>query len=164
MRKALTFIFASPVLIVLILIIVINVNINYRPTLIVQYGDSLNSDFVNVLHGLEDAINAGADEEMQQVYPEGFIFLNATYALAWCNGMKNQSRDSEFYQHGLSEIETCWNKINSVHARSQFEEELPLAYGAFYAGWSNYLLGRKLALQHANERDSIQEKLFKKKL
>lgn len=42
-----------------------------------------------------------------------------------------------------------------------FDKSLPLSYGAFYNGWSTYLLGRKLSVEPVNKRNTSEVRLFK---
>ncbi|HEY0769853.1 MAG TPA: hypothetical protein VGD31_05925, partial [Sphingobacteriaceae bacterium] len=134
MRKIITLLFASPLLVVMIAIVFINVRVYYEEDSAASTTDSINEDLVHTLYGIKDAVNAGADTDMQAIYPEGHVFMNVIYALAWCNAMEKLNTNSEYYRTGYSEIQMCWAKINSKSARTQFEEDLPLAYGAFYTG------------------------------
>ncbi|MBY0424239.1 MAG: hypothetical protein K2Q22_01265, partial [Cytophagales bacterium] len=49
----------------------------------------------------------------------------------------------------------------SDHGMAPFQVDLPLAYGAFYRGWSNYLLAKKLEAQLPADRDSVEMEEFK---
>lgn len=161
MRKFLAVLFASPLLVILIAIICINYKVYYDPKVFAYGRDSMSQDLLYQLQGIKVQIENGADQEMQQMYPEGFVFLNSVYGLAWCNSIPLLPKGSDYANEGIEEIETCWTKINSNYARAQFEEDLPLPYGAYYIGWSNYFLGKKLALQSPNQRDSSDVTLFK---
>src|SRR6187402_744043 len=59
-------------------------------------------------------------------------------------------------------IQKAWDKIDSDVGRNPFSEELPLAYGAFYTGWSTYLLGKKLSIEQATDRNAEEVALFKR--
>ena len=50
--------------------------------------------------------------------------------------------------------------VRSPEARAIFDEHLTLSYGAFYTGWSNYLLGRKLSLEKPAMRNTEEVKYF----
>lgn len=162
MRKFLAVLLASPLLMILVLIIWINCNLYYTPKVLAVGRDSVSEDLLYQLRGLKAQIENGADEEMQEIYPEGYVFLNAVYGLAWYKLISALPNGSEYSNEALKEIETCWTKINSNYARAQFEEDLPLPYGAYYTGWSNYFLGKKLEIQSANQRNPSEVIRFKK--
>jgi hypothetical protein len=125
--------FASPLIFLMLLIVMINVKLNYRPRITVSAGDTINHDLLKGLWGLKRALNDDADIDMQQVYPEGYMFLNAIYALAWINFLQKEGNRA-FADEGRTKIEKAWSKINSATAKEPFDEELPLPYGAFYNG------------------------------
>jgi len=57
-------------------------------------------------------------------------------------------------------ITTAYSKINSGIGRAPFDPILPIPYGAFYMGWSSYVLGRKLSLEPVAQRSKSEVKLF----
>jgi hypothetical protein len=113
---------------------------------------------VKQLNFIGKAIGRGADTDMQAIYPEGYMFLNCLYGLAWCDVLKNFDQDKMTYSRGLAEVKSTLVKVQSDQARSIFDDELELSHGAFYSGWSNYLLGRKLEL---TDRDTTGTYQFK---
>lgn len=139
-----------------------NVKVHYSPQLEVVNSDTINYDLLSELRGLKHALQNNADVEMQNVYPEGYLFLNALYGLAWCNFIDGSDNDpNQYFKEGHYEIQNAWDKINSDIGRSPFTEELPLAYGAFYSGWSTYLLGKKLSIEWEEDRNAIEVAQFK---
>ena len=160
LKHVLKILFALPLLVVIAFLALVNVNLHHKPNIRIVEGDTIDCDLVHELRGLKASINNGGDEDMQHLYPEGFVFLNAIYGLAWCNFIKQLDPVSEYFQEGKSEIDRSWRKIDSDQGRSPFDEDLPLAYGSFYTGWSNYLLGRKLGLESENQRDLHQVLYF----
>jgi hypothetical protein len=91
-----------------------------------------------------------AASDMQNLYPEGFVFLNAIYGLAQC--------DLAAKSGGLPEIDFAIKAIESDQGKSVFPEDLPLPHGAFYKGWLNYLRGKRLSVAR---NDSILETNFR---
>jgi len=129
----------------MILIVIANVKINYQPEIKFDDGRIVNNDLIKEMHGLKDAMNSNEDLKMQQLYPEGYMFLNVMYSLAWCN-LLEEDKSGAFLKEGVAEIEKAWQKINDSPGREPFSEELSPPFGSFYKGWSTYLLGRKLRL------------------
>ncbi len=153
--RLLRIIFRFLLVLIIGLILFINLSLHYSTRHVQQ-------EVLHELHGIKNALNHHADVDMQNVYPEGYVFLNAIYGIAWSNFLKGVSSDSANYIEGHSEIQKAWNRINSDTARITFEKDLAIPYGAFYTGWNTYLLGRKLSLENSMEQDSLEVFLFKK--
>ena len=160
-NKILRFIFALPIIIILILVLFINAKLYDTSELAVVSDDTLNIELIAELRGVKNALANNADENMQQLFPEGFLFMNALYGLSWCNFIDGQGPDSKYYHEGMQEIQSAYNNVNSAQGRSSFNADLPLAYGAFYTGWSTYLLARKLSLEQPGTRNVDEERYFK---
>jgi hypothetical protein len=138
-----------------------NFNLYHKPTLELIQGDSLNSDLIKQLHALENAFANHADEDMQNLYPEGYIFMNVLYGLAWSNAIEKINPHHDFFIHGHEQIREAIDRIDSERGKSFFDETLPLEYGAFYTGWSTYLLGKKLKVEPIGDRSADDVNLFK---
>lgn len=61
----------------------ININLYYNSSFVFKENVSYNSDVYKQLQFLKVALRNGAGEEMQSVFPEGQIFINALYGLSW---------------------------------------------------------------------------------
>lgn len=116
---------------VMLAIVFINARLHYTP----EKGDIDES-----VKLLKEQIERGADVEMQKIYPEGYVFMNALYTLS------NGGIDA-------GEINKSIAKINSPDAKSTFNGDLPLPYGAFYNGWSSYVSGSELDPDNREEVD-----------
>lgn len=149
----------------LLLLIVIlgyaNFRLYYAPDFRKIDGKYYNEDVYDQLRFLKNKLRHGSGMEMQSIYPEGFIFLNALYGLSWCNVIENLPETSAIFKEGMTEINWALKEIHSREGKSFFPEHLPLEYGAFYKGWSNYFLGKKLAIVPVDQRDSTDIALFK---
>lgn len=145
---------------IMIIIVIVNVRLGFQPEVMIDQGDTIQYELVKELRGLKRAIYNNADLEMQNIYPEGYVFLNAVYALAWTSFLRNVEHNS-YFDEGYAEIQKAWLKIYSVEGRSQFSEDLLLPYGSFYNGWSSYVLGSKLRLEGAARRRDQEVQLFK---
>ena len=116
--------------------------------------ETLNEDLYQQLIFLEGTLDQGADKQMQQLYPEGFLFFNALYSLSWANLLKTLPPEDPIFQKGIQEIDRALQAMNTEEARSIFSEQLSLIHGVFYTGWTNYVLAQKLMLLPPAQRDS----------
>jgi len=150
-NRILKFAFALPLIIVLVITIIVNVRLHTA---------SVNParDLILELHGLKHSLDGHADAEMQKLYPEGYVFFNALYGLSWCNYLTHFAQDDSIAHN---EIQRALDNINSENGRAAFERDLPISYGAFYTGWSTYLLGKKLGVEKPAERAAAEIELFK---
>lgn len=158
--KLFKYLLTIPIVFIVIVIVLINANILYQPAISIQSGDTIQYELITELRGLKRALNENADIKMQSVYPEGYVFLNAIYALAWSSFLHDEGHH-QYFSEGHAEIQKAWNKIASEAGQSSFNKHLPLPYGAFYNGWSSYVLGAKLRLEPANMRNEQEISLFK---
>lgn len=161
--KFLRILLSALIVMLFVAIIAVNLKMNYSPQIKVVNLDTINYDLLMELRGLKHALDNNADIDMQKIYPEGYLFINALYGLAWCNVIGScENKPCPYLNEGHSEIQNAWNKINSDIGRYSFTAELPLAYGAFYSGWSTYLLGKKLSIEQLAKRDTSEIEQFKK--
>jgi len=135
----------------------------YKPKFKQIEGVSYNYSVVAQLNFLKGEMQNNAALDMQNIYPEGFVFLNALYGLSWINAVEDLPKNSRLYKEGLQEATWAYNQINSGDGKRVFEQNLPLEYGAFYSGWSNYLLGSLLAMDGENIETEKYQQQFKKK-
>lgn len=162
MNKALKILLSFLLILILILLLTINIRLYNSPQIEKQGTESVNTDLLKELRFLEHSFADQADSKMQSIYPEGYVFMNALYGLAWCNVLEQSPKQTSHYKKGHDQIQQAFDRINSETGRSIFDETLPLSYGAFYIGWNNYLLGKKLSIENYNDRDSIELDQFKK--
>jgi hypothetical protein len=152
----------ASVLIVALLfpILVINGGYYRTPEYKNRYGDTINEDLWHQLNFLKQSIHEEAPEKMQEIYPEGYVFFNALYGLAWCDFLKDVDKKSKLFDEGFREIELASANVNSRKGSAPFSAPLPMPLGAYYTGWSTFLLGRKLSLVDSTERKELDVKLF----
>jgi hypothetical protein len=159
-RHVLKILFASPLIMLIVLTIYINITVYNRPDFTTINGVEINAGLLNELRGLKKSMQKGADVEMQEYYPEGYVFMNSIYGLAWADFLESTKNDTILFNEGYKEIQLSWEKINSDVGHGHFDEDLPLPFGAFYCGWNNYLLGRKLSLELPGARSESEVSLF----
>ncbi len=142
-------------------ILYLNVALYDEPVCIPAKNGFVNSDVLKQLHFLRRMLheeNAGA--EMQMLYPEGYVFIHALYALAWCNVVEMPAPESAHWQEGMREIYFSLNALDSPAGKRVFNPDLPLTYGAFYRGWTAYVRGRYLQISHSAKLDSTAFRQF----
>jgi hypothetical protein len=101
---------------------------------------------------LRHALDEGAGEQAQQLFPEGYFFLNALYGLAWVElGQRDVDRSD-----ALREARWALSRLDTPAGRAKFSPELVPSYGVFYVGWTTWLRGGVLSLQPAAGRDPVE--------
>ncbi|MGV3539782.1 MAG: hypothetical protein ACO1OQ_08225, partial [Rufibacter sp.] len=85
-------------------------------------------------------------QEMQQLFPEGFVFINALYGLAWCELALANSHKQPLVKKAQVEALFAYEAIDSDIGKGTFSQYLEPSYGIFYTGWKNYLLSKILSL------------------
>jgi hypothetical protein len=145
---------------ILAITVYLNYTLYYQPQFGSVGGATVNTDLLYGLRHLKKQIHAGAADEMQQLYPEGFVFLIALYGLAWTDLAGGIPRESALFGEALQETEWAVAQINSPKAKATFTAGMTPAYGAFYNGWSGYLLGKRLLLAGPTDRNGRQAAAF----
>jgi hypothetical protein len=138
----------------IIALIWVNTALHYQPT----FKDNINHSVLHQLQYLKDELHQkNAANQMQAYYPEGFFFTNVLYGLAWVDVIEKVDTTESLYREGISEI--CWaiEQLLSEEGRLIANPTLPLPDGAFYCGWSSYLMGKYVAL---NQSDNHYRNLF----
>ncbi|TCN40522.1 hypothetical protein EV644_106451 [Kribbella orskensis] len=108
---------------------------------------------VKQLAFLRAAIDDGADHDAQQLFPEGYFFVNVLYGLTWVQvGLDSPARAPE----ALREANWALQRIQSPDGTAPFDAALTPRYGVFHAGWTNWLRGGILALEPADSRDPTE--------
>src|SRR5215213_7510694 len=98
-------IFTLFLLFILSLIIYLNLSLYYQPPFQTIASTPVNIDILHQLNYVQDALHEGAATEMQQVYPEGFVFMHALYGLTWADLAKPFNKNSRLYQRAITEID-----------------------------------------------------------
>jgi hypothetical protein len=92
---------------------------------------------------LRAELDAGAAEQAQGLFPEGYFFLYALYGLA----QVERGRDVADPTEQLREARWALSRIETPAGRGPFSADLVPAYGVFYQGWTNWLRGGVLSLR-----------------
>ncbi|GAB3144978.1 hypothetical protein GCM10027290_24090 [Micromonospora sonneratiae] len=96
------------------------------------------ADAVPRLAFLRRAIDDGAADRMQQLFPEGYFFLHVLYGLSWVDV---GNRDPAYRDRALTEARGALAALDSEAGRAAFSPRLDPPYGVFHAGWSSWLRG-----------------------
>lgn len=147
--------FAFLIALFLVGILLFNVQLYYTPSFISYGPKGINQDLLFQLRHLKDELHHGAANDMQSVYPEGFVFLNALYGLSWMEIADASQEKNALSQEAYEEIDWVLSELNSRQAHKPFDPFLNPPYGIFYKGWYNYILGRKINSLPEAERDSV---------
>lgn len=97
------------------------------------------------LRYLEKQVHEGLGDRMQALFPEGSAFTYALYGSAWC-GYAERAVDTAITRHALKEAEWAYARMDDPMLKGRFPTVMEPRYGAFYAGWRNYLLARIIAI------------------
>lgn len=119
-----------------------------------------NTEVIYQLNHIKTKLEKGAADDMQSIYPEGFVFLYSLYGLSWADVGQTLTPNSELHQKSIQEIDVALANIHSEKGKAPFSESLVPTYGAYYLGWSNYLLSKKLQITPENQQDSIDIQRF----
>lgn len=103
---------------------------------------------------LRDAMEEGAGERTQQLFPEGYFFLSALYGLTWVELGLREPPESR--AEALAAARWALARLDSPAGRAPFSSNLSPPYGVFHAGWSAWLRGGILALQPADRRNAAE--------
>lgn len=96
---------------------------------------------------IRDALDEGSDTAAQQLFPEGYVFSNVLYGLAWVQAAHT---DPELRADALRESRWALARVESDEGRAIFSPRLQPAYGVFWAGWTNWLRAAILSLDHSD--------------
>ncbi|MFE3328204.1 hypothetical protein [Streptomyces sp. NPDC059176] len=107
---------------------------------------------------LRAALDDGAGDEAQRLFPEGYFFLHALYGLSWVEIGMREERGAR--SEALREARWALERLDSPSGRAPFSAGLVPSYGVFYRGWSNWLRGGVLGLQPAADRGPEELRRF----
>lgn len=100
---------------------------------------------------------------MQQLFPEGYVFIHALYGLSWCElALADSSHNKMLKNKAIKEALYAFDQINSEKGSSNFQIELIPEYGIFYCGWKNYLLSKILQVDRTFKGHELYEDLFRR--
>ena len=93
---------------------------------------------------LRSALEAGAGERMQALFPEGYFFSHVLYGLSWT---ELGARRGVSAATARGQAQWALSRLSTTHGTAPFDPSLRPAYGIFYAGWSLLLRSNLAALR-----------------
>lgn len=147
MLKLLKYLLLTPFLLLFIWILFLNIKLYHTPKIIQDEQEQVNQEVIYQLYHLKDQFGEGAAQEMQRLFPEGFIFLHALYVLTWSDIAADLNPESEAFAVAIKEIDTSLGRMQSEQGKRIFPKNMDFTYGAFYNGWTAYSIGNRLRLQ-----------------
>ena len=144
----------------LLYLLIVNIKLHYSPNIQKDGDFSINQPVIHQLNQLKNGLANETDKAMQSIYPEGFMFLNALIGLTACDVAQTLDANSDLFQKQINLIDTTIEAVLSENGSAIFPKGLEMKHGAFYNGWSSYLIGRKLEIQPVEQRDSIDIQHF----
>ena len=158
MKKAIKIIVYTFLLIPIIVLVYINIRLHTIPE--IENQEETKHDVVLQLNFLEAELkNNNLGAKTQNLYPEGFVFINTLYGLTWTEVAKSEKNESELFKRALSESRYAYKEISSEYAKSIFDDRLKPEFGIFYRGWKNFLLAKTLSVQ--TKKDTTETAEFK---
>lgn len=150
--KALKLLLSFFVLLLVGYVLYLNVKLYYRPAYSLA---GANLDLQKQWRFLKDKMHAGEDRKMQQLFPEGYMFMNALHGIfsAELAGAQQQKD----YKDMWLESYRCYVNMNSDEARRIFPQGLLLPYGAYYNGWSTYHMGKLIAAERGGADTELSD-------
>lgn len=92
---------------------------------------------------VRSALDEGAGQRMQRLFPEGYFFSHVLYGLAWTEVAE---RDATQIGRARREAARVTVALESAHGIAPFSADLRPRYGVFHAGWSLLLRARSARL------------------
>ncbi|HEY1053555.1 MAG TPA: hypothetical protein VGE24_00420, partial [Emticicia sp.] len=69
-------------------------------------------------------IHQGKAEELQKIFPEGFVFFNVIYGLTWCELIDKTDLNSQLAKDAMVEIDWAIKQVNSPKGKEIFRKNL----------------------------------------
>lgn len=124
----------------------------YLPPTNVAGPGRIPPDVVAQLRFLRGALERGAGEEMQQLFPEGFFFSHVLYGLAWVDVGAAVAADDPLRAQAITEAWRAADRLDSPAALAPFSPALDPPFGVFVVGWGTWLRTGILALEAPDQR------------
>lgn len=119
-------------------------------------------DIVLQLNFLEKKLKEdNLGRQMQMIFPEGYVFINVLYGLAWAELAQPGSLDQNLRTRAIEEAIFAYEAVNSNTGQSTFNPSLSPEYGIYYSGWRNYLLSKVLQIPGEFDGNTDYTETFK---
>jgi hypothetical protein len=155
-------------LIAMISLLLLHINIRLHSDNFTVTGQK--NDIVLQMNFLESELkDNNLGDRMQELFPEGNVFIHVLYGLSWCELALANPSDKMLNKRAVKEVLLAYDHVNSENARSIFNTYTTPENGIYYIGWKNYLLSKILSIDidfdgrksymitFLNECDAIQK-------
>jgi hypothetical protein len=127
-----------PVVCITVWMVIVSVGLHRAPQ--VGSADELD-DLRAQLRYLEPRMHDDLGARMQRLFPEGEVFADVLYGLAWCGLAERTSGADSLRPHALREARWALARMERPHVQAPFASPDGLPYGVFYHGWRDLLIG-----------------------
>ncbi|MFQ3682134.1 hypothetical protein [Roseiflexus sp.] len=128
----------------------------YLPPADVAGPGRIPPDVVAQLRFLRGALDRGAGEEMQLLFPEGFFFTHVLYGLAWVDVGATVAADDPLRAQAITAAWWAADRLDAPAALAPFSSTLDPPFGVFVVGWGTWLRTGALALEAPDQRAAEQ--------
>lgn len=142
-----------------VILLLLNLRL-YHPGSVAYGPKMLGPDVVAQLRHLRAALDAGAGDDMQALFPEGYFFTHVLYGLSWVEVGRRAEAEAPLRAEALREARWAWSRLDSLRGRAPFSAQLDPPYGVFYVGWRSWLLGGLLSLHPPERRNPLEAQVF----
>lgn len=137
--------------VVMILLFSFLVQLHYRPYYVSDQSGTYPADVLAQARYLSKVIHSGGAQRMQEIFPEGFLFMHALHALSWATIAESGRHDifvHQDYVEGEAIRAITWSlrAMESPEGKRPFTKDMSPSYGVFYRGWTNYVRAKKIHL------------------
>jgi len=88
-----------------------------------------------LLDSLTEDLRRGAGDDMQALFPEGFVITHALVGFAWVDVALRVARADPLHDRALTKARWVLSRIDTDKGRVIFPASISPAYGAFYRGY-----------------------------
>ncbi len=99
---------------------------------------------------------------MQQLFPEGYFFMNLLYGLSWAEYGKLSKDNDEIFARAVNESRWALDNLESEKGSAVLDRYLNPPYGAFYNSWCNYLRAKRMEAFEGKTPESEKVTFFEK--
>ena len=124
----------------------------YSTSVLPKNNEALPRTILAQLKSNRFAIDHGAGEKMQGLFPEGFYFCYALHGLTWINVAL---RDSSYSDRAIAESEWCLGHLESEEGKAAFPQGLAPERGMFYSSWKAHLLAGIVLLDQGRDQEQL---------
>ncbi len=131
----------------LLLLLIFNARL-YLPSPLAATDDSLPVNMLKQLAASEAAIENGAAQSMQQIFPEGYVLTHLFHGLSWIEvGLQNETHRNVALKNAIA----AFAEVDSDASRAGFPAHLPPDHGMFYSAWRAHLLAGIVLLEKGKD-------------